>query len=309
MNAVLIAIGALTVDGCIGEPSRWHPLIGFGRLADRIEVWLNGAALRPWRARAAGTLAVLLAVAPPVLAVWLLARDLPFAPVLAAASLYIVIGHRSLHEHALAVERALRDNQLTEARQRVGEIVSRETADMDAGRIAAATVESVLENGNDALFGAVFWFLLAGAPGAVAFRLTNTLDAMWGYRTARYRHFGWAAARLDDLLNFVPARLTALSYALAGHTADALRCWWRQAPAWDSPNAGPVMAAGAGALQISIGGGARYHGRWHDRPVLGTGRPAALGDVRRARHLIVRALLLWITVAAVFAILGRALHA
>ncbi len=306
---VFLATAALVLDGLLGEPPCWHPLIGFGRMAHQTEVWLNTLSHRPWLGRATGVLAVLMVVAPPVLAVTMLERYRPLAPLLAVALLYVVIGHRALHEHAVAVQRALSAGQLPEARRRLGAIVSRDTFDMDAGRIAGATVESLLENGNDALFGALFWFLLAGAPGAVAYRLINTLDAMWGYRTDRYQRFGWAAARLDDLVNFLPARLTALSYAIVGHTAGALRCWRRQAPAWDSPNAGPVMSSGAGALQIRLGGGAFYHGRWHERPALGEGRPAELADILRARRLILRALLLWMGCAMIFVLLRRSVHA
>ena len=308
-------IAAALLDGLLGEPPRWHPLVGFGVLAQRLEKWLNPDAIGGAGANAAargyfgGVIAVLTAVAPPVLALWALAQYTHIAPLLAIGFLYLVIGHRSLHEHAIAVERALRGGDLADARRRVGAIVSRDTSDMDAHRIAGATVESLLENGNDALFGALFWFLLTGAPGALAYRLINTLDAMWGYRTDRYRQFGWAAARLDDLMNFLPARLTALSYAVVGHAAAALRCWRLQAPAWESPNAGPVMASGAGALQVCVGGGAFYHGRWHERSTLGEGRPADIGDISRARHLVLRALLLWISVAALIELFTRSFHA
>ncbi len=297
-------IAAALLDGLLGEPHHWHPLVGFGALAQRLEGWLNPRAIRGPGANAAahahlgGVIAVLTAVAPPVLALWTLDQYSRIAPLLAIGFLYLVIGHRSLHEHAIAVERALHRGDLADARRRVGAIVSRDTSDMDAHRIAGATVESLLENGNDALFGALFWFLLTGVPGALAYRLINTLDAMWGYRTDRYRQFGWAAARLDDLVNFLPARLTALSYVVVGHAGAALRCWRLQAPAWDSPNAGPVMASGAGALQVRLGGGAFYHGRWHERSTLGEGRPADIGDISRARRLVLRALLLWIGVVA-----------
>jgi adenosylcobinamide-phosphate synthase len=158
-------------------------------------------------------------------------------------------------------------------------------------------VESVLENGNDGVFGALFWFLLAGGAGALAFRLANTLDAMWGYKNARFLHYGWAAARLDDVLDYIPARLTALTYALLGKTRTALRCWRAQAPVWDSPNAGPVMAAGAGTLGIQLGGPACYQGEWHQRPILGEGRPAQPADIERALALVRHGVYLWLALA------------
>lgn len=315
MRAYLL-IAAVLLDGLWGEPRRWHPLVGFGRIAQHIEARLNPQCSSGANSLARirwgyplGTAAVLLAVGPPVLSAVVLERYQPLTTPIAIGLLYLAIGHRSLHEHAIAVEQALQRNDLPEARRRVGMIVSRDTSDMDRHRIASATVESLLENGNDALFGALLWFLVLGAPGALAYRLVNTLDAMWGYRTDRYRQFGWAAARLDDLMNLLPARLTALSYALAGHTMTALRCWRRQAAAWESPNAGPVMAAGAGALDLRVGGGALYHGRWHERAVLGEGRSADVGDIERARQLVFRALLWWLGAATLCVVSRRLLHA
>jgi adenosylcobinamide-phosphate synthase len=167
---------------------------------------------------------------------------------------------------------------------------------MDAQAVASAAVESVLENGNDAVFGALFWFLVAGAPGVLLYRLVNTLDAMWGYRTPRYLYFGWAAARLDDVLNFIPARLTALTYALIGHTRSALRCWRAQAGEWESPNAGPVMAAGAGALGVGLGGGAYYHGQWEERPALGAGPRPDATSIPAGLRLVRLGVILWLLV-------------
>ena len=127
---------------------------------------------------------------------------------------------------------------------------------------------------------------------------------MWGYRNERFNAFGWAAAKIDDLLNWPAARLTALSYALLGRTRRALACWQAQAPGWDSPNAGPVMAAGAGSLGVQLGGAAIYHGREETRPPLGEGPPPDAADLDRAIDLVRRSLTLWLAVL----LAGGALH-
>jgi adenosylcobinamide-phosphate synthase len=129
---------------------------------------------------------------------------------------------------------------------------------------------------------------------------------MWGYRTPRYLYFGWAAARLDDVLNFVPARLTALTYALIGKTGSALRCWRLQAPAWDSPNAGPVMAAGAGALELGLGGGAYYHGQWEERPPLGMGSAPNARSIYAALKLVRSGVALWLLLLIAWEIVAYA---
>lgn len=282
------ALAATVLDRLLGEPRRWHPLVGFGRLANALEARLNR------RQRAAGLLAWSLAVAPWVaLAFWL--RTLaPFA--VDVALLYFALGARSLAEHAQAVAAPLSAGDLPEARRRVGWMVSRDTASLDTAGVAKAGVESVLENGNDAVFGALFWFALLGGPGALLFRLANTLDAMWGYKTERFLAFGWAAARLDDGLNWPAARLTALTYAFGGRTRRALACWRAQAPGWESPNAGPVMAAGAGSLGVALGGAAIYHGHEEQRPPLGEGQPPAAIDIDRAIALVQHGMILWLTV-------------
>jgi adenosylcobinamide-phosphate synthase len=308
MTTWCLALLALALDWALGEPRRWHPLVGFGAYARILERRLQARdAARAGHAladRARGVLAVCLAVLPPVALCAVLDRAQLVSAPLSVLVLYLVVGHRSLRDHALAVREALDRDDLSEARRRVGLMVSRDTADMGATRVAGAAAESVLENGNDALFGALFWFFVAGAPGALLYRLVNTLDAMWGYRTPRYLYFGWAAARCDDLLNLIPARLTALTYALTGHCRTALRCWRKQAVHWDSPNAGPVMAAGAGALGLRLGGGAFYDGEWCERAALGEGAEPAAADITRALRLVERALIVWMGVAG----LGALLH-
>ena len=306
-----LTIASVLLDAALGEPRRWHPLVGFGRWAQYLERRLNTAAgsdaeQHPLAMRLRGVLAVGAAVGPWVLLVALAATVPALRYVVAVAALYFALGHQSLREHALRVHRALQDNDLDQARKSVGFMVSRDTGHMDARAVAAATVESVLENGNDAVFGALFWFLIAGAPGVVLYRLANTLDAMWGYRTPRYLYFGWAAARLDDVLNFVPARLTAATYALLGRTKGALHCWRSQAGAWESPNAGPVMAAGAGALDLGLGGGAYYHGRWEERPPLGVGRPPDAASIPVALRLVRIGVMLWLLIVIAVEVIAHA---
>ena len=282
----LAALVASVLDRLFGEPRRAHPLVAFGNFALQLETRFNH------RTVSGGVLAWLLAVLPWVaLALWL--RTLaPF--VVDVALLTFALGARSLAEHARAVAAPLAAGDLAAARAQVARIVSRDTTRLDAHGVARAGVESVLENGNDAIFGALFWFAVLGGPGALLFRLANTLDAMWGYRNERFLHFGRCAARLDDALNWLPARLTALAYALLGHTRQALACWRAQAPAWKSPNAGPVMAAGAGSLGVQLGGAAIYHGHSEMRPPLGCGAAPTAADLERAVALVLRTQWLWL---------------
>lgn len=296
MQTAWVALAAVVLDRLLGEPRRFHPLVGFGRLASGIERALYGgpdagAAAR----RGRGGAALALAVLPFLAAAWWATVQEPWIGVTAeTVLLYLALGGRSLEEHARRVANALEAGALEEARRRVGDMVSRDTGAMQPEDVARAAVESVLENGNDAVFGALFWYALAGAPGVVLYRLVNTLDALWGYRTPRYVHFGWAAARLDDGLNYLPARLTALTYAALGRFACALRCWRTQGGAWESVNAGPVMAAGAGALGLKLGGPARYHGALKKRPTLGEGVAPGVADIERATALVKHGTGLWL---------------
>ena len=290
MSVALSALAGVGLDAWLGEPRRWHPLVGFGHLAQRIEQRLNSGG-RGWRSH--GVSGWCLAVLPPVLLVWLLSLS-SLGWLVDILVLYFALGLKSLAQHALPVAQALRLGNLDEARRRVGYLVSRRTSELDACGVARAGTESVLENGADAVFASLFWFAVLGAPGVLLHRLSNTLDAMWGYRNERFERFGWAAAKIDDVLNYVPARLVAMTYALLGRTATALRCWQRQAPQWDSPNAGPVMAAGAGALQLQLGGAAIYHGVEELRPQLGEGAPAQARDIERALNLVYFGVALWL---------------
>lgn len=318
-------IAALIADRVFGEVPRWHPLVGFGRAA----TWLEQRARQSMRPsnhpvetetemeteygiettaqlRRLGALCWCLLVIAPTLLLWVLswllqgAFGMAGSAILGIVVLYFCIGGRSLAEHAHAVAAPLLCKDLESARAQLARIVSRDTAHLDAQSVTKATIESVLENGSDALLAPIFWFVVAGAPGVLCYRLSNTLDAMWGYRNARYLHFGRAAARIDDVLNWLPARCCALSYALVGNRQAALRCWRTQGAQCDSPNAGPVMASGAGALGIVLGGPASYGGELYWRPTLGEGRVVEPEDIARALGLLRLATVLWVVVILVF---------
>ena len=306
---------AVALDQAIGEFSVAHPLVGFGSLANLAESRLNKSnKIAPrdqdFQKKQSGIIAVLILIVPFVITTYYIEHSLgPWTWIFDSIVLYFAIGARSLAEHATAVSKALKSGDIHLAQQAVSKIVSRDTSTMQASDATRATIESVLENGNDAIFAPIFWFLLLGAPGAVLLRLSNTLDAMWGYKNSRYLHFGWAAARLDDLLMFVPARLTALSYALCGNLKDGIKCWHSQGTKWYSPNAGPVMAAGAGALRVCLGGNAVYGGTLKERITLGCGREVQNNDIDRANHLLWRTLALWLSATLLGVLLrGLILH-
>jgi adenosylcobinamide-phosphate synthase len=294
--ALLLGAGVL-LDALLGEARRWHPLVGFGNLAMLIERIGNRGKGRIAR----GALAWALAVLPLCACAWFAIAHSgePLGLALHALLLYFALGLRSLREHNLPIADALERHDLAAARALTGRIVSRDTTQANPTDLAKASTESLLENGNDAVFGALFWFVVAGGPGVLLFRLSNTLDAMWGYRTPRFLLFGRVAARIDDVLNYLPARLTALSYVvLADYPRRAWRCWQTQAPAWPSPNAGPVMASGAGALGLALGGSAIYDGVAETRPPLGLGAAPESEDIRRAWRLVRATTWLWMAAVA-----------
>jgi adenosylcobinamide-phosphate synthase len=320
--SVLIFISVLVaflLDYLLGEAKRFHPLVGFGNYALWLEKKLNFITSTAkkgqiQKTRLLGVLAWLLAVLPITAGFYVLQESLftffsksnLVKVVFSGFILYLCIGWKSLLQHAMNIATPLINQDLAKARVAVFMIVSRDTQSLDEQGIAKAATESVLENGGDAIFSALFWFLLLGVPGVVMYRLSNTLDAMWGYKNKQFLYFGWCAARIDDALNFIPARLTALSYALMGHTKIALRCWRLQGMNWKSPNAGPVMAAGAGALNVSLGGAAQYHNQLQHRPDLGPScedAPQVTGQsIVGAYELVNKALALWIFVLMVMVI-------
>ena len=269
MSIALIVAIALALDYFLKEPEKYHPLVGFGMIADRLEGRLNQNSEKTIR----GVVAWCIAVIPLVFLGWWLEGALQDFPkiqgIVAAVVVYFSIGWQSLLEHARAVIKPLLADDLDAARVSVSRIVSRDVDELDEQGVAKAATESVLENGADAILAAIFWFCLLGIPGVILYRLSNTLDAMWGYKNERFMDFGWAAARIDDVLNIIPACLTALSYALIGDTRSAFECWRRQAFGWKSYSAGTVMAAGAGAINTTLGGDDIYHGKLQKRPLLG----------------------------------------
>ena len=310
LSAALIV--ALLLDQWLGEPRRWHPLVGFGYWAQWLERSLNSdrrtVSCHPFLTMLSGLLALYVGLLPITLfSIALLAVLPPFWQFLAEIiGLYLCLGWRSLVEHARAIMRALQVNDLPLARQRTGYLVSRDIDTMGETEMSRAATESVLENGNDAVVATLFWFAVGGLPLALLHRLSNTLDAMWGYRNARFQRFGFAAARFDDLLGWLPARLTAGCYLVVGDWRQGLRCWQQQAAEHDSPNAGPVMAAGAGALGVRLGGSARYQGRERWRPGFGCGEIPTSETIERSVALLNRSVVLSVLLLTVAVGLIRA---
>ena len=290
-DAWLIALVlGLFLEYCLGEPKRWHPLVGFGYLATRLERSLNNSSGRITR----GLLAWLLLIVP-CLAIFSLLQHF-FGMLADAVALWFALGARSLIQHIQRIIQPLVHHDIPQAQNAVSHIVSRDCQQLNATDISKAGLESTLENGADAIFASLFWFLLLGGYGVLLHRLANTLDAMWGYKTPQFLLFGRIAARVDDVLNYLPARLTSLSYCLLGQRQNALGCWKQQAPLWDSPNAGCVMASGAGALGVCLGGSASYHGVIEQRPILGCGAEPQVHDLQRGLDLVMATMMLWLAI-------------
>ena len=259
LTLILITV-ALLLDALMGEPAwLWsrmpHPVRVMGVFIDKADKALNRGQFR--RAKGVFALWVLLLGVTAVggVLVWL-----PDGGILEAVLAAILLGHRSLAQHVSAVAGALRQG-LPEGRQAVSMIVGRDVAALDESAVSRAAIESAAENFSDGVVAPVFWFLVAGLPGILAYKLVNTADSMIGYRNEKYRDFGWAAARLDDVMNYIPARVSAGLIALSTGSDHALKVMRADANHHRSPNAGWPEAAMAGALNVALSGPRIYGGQ------------------------------------------------
>lgn len=286
-RAAGLALG-YAADLAFADPRRAHPVAGFGQLALALErrCWADD------RRRGAAYTGVLAGGMTGL--GWAVQRTTRRRPgreaAMVAIATWAVLGGRSLTREGTAMAGLLQQGDLPGARVRLGHLCARESSGLTTGELARASVESLAENTSDAVVAPLLWGAVAGVPGLLGYRAVNTLDAMVGYRSDRYRQFGWASARLDDLVNFWPARVAAAltvvqAPLVGGRCADAWRIWRRDGSRHPSPNAGPVEAASAGALGVTIGGSNVYDGEVQHRGTLGDGREVVVGDLARSVRL------------------------
>ena len=306
----MLALG-LVLDAIFGEPEwLWrripHPAVSFGRVID----WLEGLLNQGDNRRAKGALAVLGLVVAVGLLAWVASWDI-FLGVFEVLGAAVLLAQRSLVDHVAAVADALRVS-LAEGRDAVARIVGRDPETLDQAGVSRAAIESAAENFSDGVVAPVFWFLVGGLPGIAIYKAVNTADSMIGHRSVRYAEFGWAAARLDDLLNWVPARLAGGLICLIGPMSfgggrAALAVMLRDAPLHKSPSAGWPEAATAASLEIALAGPRIYGGVVTDDPYLNAGgrREAGPADIEAAVRLIWRAWGGVLAVAVLAALVGR----
>lgn len=276
-RAVGIALGVLA-DRVVGDPRRFHPVAGMGTVAAALErrIWSDSRVVGAvYTGTLVGGVVGLTAVAD---------RGGPATTVLTtAAATWASLGGTTLTRVVEDLGDLVADDDLDAARDLVPSLCGRDPRSLDADGMVRAAVESLAENTSDATVGPLAWAAIAGAPGALGYRMVNTLDAMVGYRSERHGRFGWASARLDDLANLLPARVTGVAVvALGPDRGGAVAAWRRDAGRHPSPNAGVVEAAFAGALGTGLGGLTVYPHGIEDRPRLGDGPPPTVDDLRRA---------------------------
>ncbi|AMA57376.1 adenosylcobinamide-phosphate synthase CbiB [Bradyrhizobium sp. CCGE-LA001] len=302
---------AMAVDALLGWPGALfarigHPVIWLGRLIAAIDTAWNRASDPPWLRRAAGIAGALVVIAVAVALGWVLQTVL-FSGWIQLALVGILawplVAQRSLHDHVAAVAMPLQAGDIAAAREAVSRIVGRDPATLDEAGIARATIESLAENASDGIVAPVFWGALFGLPGILGYKAINTLDSMIGHRSERHEAFGWAAARIDDVANFIPARLTGFLFVLlAPRRSEALSCMTRDARRHRSPNAGWPEAAMAGALRVRLSGPRIYHGSITNEPWLNEGaRDPLAADIGEGLAVYRRAMLLLAGVLAILA--------
>ena len=298
-----VVLAALLIDAATGDPP-WlyrrvpHPVAVFGKLVELAERVLY-APSPPWRGVLGGVVTVVAVVGAGIAAAWAIDRFLierwTHGWVLEAMIASTLLAWRGLHDHAAAVAGGL-ERSLDAGREAVSHVVGRDPTSLDESGVARGAIESIAENFSDGVVAPLFWYALAGLPGLFAYKAVNTLDSMIGHRTERYLHFGATAARLDDLVNHVPARLAGVYFVAAAWLlpgANGSRAWrvmLRDAGRHRSPNAGWQEAAVAGALDFALAGPRRYRHETVDDAWMGDGRAGLdAGDIRRCLHLYITA--------------------
>ena len=313
MNFALLMLTALLIEATLGWP-RWlfdrirHPVVWIGALVSSLDRLLNRDSHGAYVRRGLGVLALSIVVGATTTVALALSSSLPdtlpgfLAEAVIASSL---LASRSLYRHVAAVAEPLSRDDAGGAREAVSHIVGRDPAQLDEPAIARAALESLAENTSDGVVAPLFWGAVFGLPGIAAYKAINTLDSMVGHVSARHRDFGWASARLDDLANLVPARLTAVAFAVAGRSVKALTVARRDAGLHRSPNAGWPESALAGAIGIRLSGPRSYGGQRTDEPwVNGECPDPDAASIRQGLRLFVIAISLVATVIGAIALVG-----
>ena len=316
-NGFALTAAALTLEAILGYPAFLlrmigHPVMWIGALIGATESRFNRQTSSPERQKLAGFVCLIFWLACAAVCGILvsgLCGRLFFGEAILAVLASSLLAQRSLYEHVHAVADALERQGLVAGRRAVGQIVGRMTDDLDETAVARAAIESLAENFSDGVVAPALWLAVGGLAGALLYKTINTADSMIGHRTPRFINFGWASARLDDLVNLPAARLSALLLVLAAvvdSVASAREAWkaaWRDAPKHVSPNAGWPEAAIAGALGLKLGGPRVYGKDAVDGAFMGSGRAAATcEDIRRALTLFRRAAAVQIVGYAILAL-------
>ncbi len=303
---------AFVLDLIVGDP-QWapHPVRGIGYIVDKMEAWVRSWARSERKLRWGGVI-LSLSIVLAVLVITTIILAICFAAaewfgILASVVLaYTTIAVRDLYLQSWSVVKALKADDLTGARERLSMIVGRDTAELDADAVLRAVIETVAENLSDGVIAPLFYLALGGVPLAMAYKAASTLDSMLGYKNERYLHLGWFSARMDDVLNYVPARLTALliagaAYVLRLDPVSAWKIFRRDGDKHKSPNAGRPEAAMAGALGVRLGGPSYYQGLLSDKPYIGDAvHPLDTDRVQEAEHVLFVASVLMVILASTY---------